>query len=145
MAYDDRRGTHSFGQLQNVDEELTMSFHTADGHFVHPDIRKTNILGRRMIVSRKRTKNLFDLTTLWKKMVIQGIDEAHGEEIHQTPAQRRAELTVPPLIGVKRTLPADEQALMDVDGSSDEEPGPSNKRQRRSSPPVPGAWRAATW
>ena len=145
MEYDDRRGNASFGTLTNVDEDLTMSFHTADGgYFVHPDIRKTDILNRRMITSRKRTKNLFDLTSLWKRMVIQGIDEAHGEEIHQTPALRAA-LTVPPLIGVKRTLPADEQALMNVDDSSDDEPGPSHKRRRRSSPPVPGAWKAATW
>jgi hypothetical protein len=123
-----------------------MRFKTADGReFVHPDIRKTDILNRRMITSRKRTKNLFDFTSLWKKMVIQGMDEKHGEEIHQTPAERQAAYLVPPLIGVKRTLPADEQALMDVEDSSDDESGPSNKRQRRSSPSVPGAWRAALW
>ena len=147
--YEGRRqvSNQSFGQLTNVDDDLTMSFVTAEGtRFVHPDIRKTNILNRRMITSRKRTRNLFDLTSLWKKMVIQGIDESHGEEIHQTQAERFAAYFVPPIAGVKRTLPSDERVIMDVDGSSDEEPGPSNsKRQRRSSPPAPGAWRAALW
>ena len=42
----------------------------ANAPFVIPDIRKINILNRRMIVSRKRTRNLFDLTTLWKNTVI---------------------------------------------------------------------------
>jgi hypothetical protein len=39
-----------------------------------PDVRKINILNRRMIVSRKRTKNLFDLTSLWKKTVISKLE-----------------------------------------------------------------------
>ena len=41
-----------------------------------PDIRKINILNSRIIVSRKRTRNLFDLTSLWKKMVLTKIDES---------------------------------------------------------------------
>jgi hypothetical protein len=40
-----------------------------------PDVRRLNILNKRMIVSRKRTKNLFDLTSLWKKIVITSIDK----------------------------------------------------------------------
>lgn len=40
-----------------------------------PDIRKMNILHRRMIVSRKRTRNLFDISTLWKKEVLRKLDE----------------------------------------------------------------------
>ena len=33
------------------------------------DLRDTDILGRQFLVSRKRTKNLFDLTRLWNKVV----------------------------------------------------------------------------
>ena len=40
-----------------------------------PDLSKTDILGRRWLVSRKRTRNLFDLTSLWKKAVITRLDE----------------------------------------------------------------------
>jgi hypothetical protein len=35
-----------------------------------------------MIVSRKRTRNLFDLTSLWKKMVLTGYDQ----EVSDHPA-----------------------------------------------------------
>jgi hypothetical protein len=35
-----------------------------------------------MIVSRKRTQNLFDLTTLWKKLVLTGYDR----EVSDRPA-----------------------------------------------------------
>lgn len=39
-----------------------------------PDIRKIDIANRRVIVSRKRTRNLFDLTSLWKKIVVTTLD-----------------------------------------------------------------------
>ncbi|KAF9254015.1 hypothetical protein L218DRAFT_804452, partial [Marasmius fiardii PR-910] len=34
------------------------------------DIRKTNLLPARVLVSRKRTSNLFDLASTWKKSVV---------------------------------------------------------------------------
>ena len=52
--------------------ELTTRVLMGDGSFqMIPDIRKTDIFNRRTIVSRKRTRNLFDLTSLWKKTVLQ--------------------------------------------------------------------------
>jgi len=45
-----------------------------------PDLRKIGILGCRWIVSRKRTTNLFDLSSLWKKTVFRKLDEAIAEE-----------------------------------------------------------------
>ena len=36
-----------------------------------PDLRRTDILDRRMLVSRKRTTQLFDLASLWKKIVLE--------------------------------------------------------------------------
>ena len=43
------------------------------GKFV-PDITKINILNRKLIVSRKWTKNLFDFTNLWKRLVIEKME-----------------------------------------------------------------------
>ena len=41
-----------------------------------PDLRRIGILGRRWIVSRKRTTNIFDLTNVWKKTVLRTLDAA---------------------------------------------------------------------
>ena len=45
-----------------------------------PDLGKIGILGSRWIVSRKRNTNLFDLSNVWKKIVIRQLDEAIAEE-----------------------------------------------------------------
>jgi hypothetical protein len=67
--------SHHIGDLRNVDQSLTTEVvcnnGTRDYLAAIPDIRKINILNRRMITSRKRTRNLFDLTSLWKKTVLQ--------------------------------------------------------------------------
>jgi hypothetical protein len=39
-----------------------------------PDVSKIGIFNRRWITSRKRTRNLFDLTNLWKKTVLETLD-----------------------------------------------------------------------
>jgi hypothetical protein len=59
---------------------------TSDECFSIPDIRKINILDRRIITSRRRTKNLFDFTSLWKKLVLTKLDEHNGAEILPRPA-----------------------------------------------------------
>ena len=40
-----------------------------------PDVCKLDILNRRMIVSRKRTCNLFNLTSLWKNIMLLNMDQ----------------------------------------------------------------------
>lgn len=52
-----------------------------DEPFMMPDVRKTSILNYKLITSRKRTRNLMDLTNLWKKVVITHIEE----DIHTAP------------------------------------------------------------
>jgi len=48
----------------------------ADGTVEHlPDVTKTDILNRRLIVSRKRTQNMFDLTSIWKNIVLKKLEE----------------------------------------------------------------------
>lgn len=44
-----------------------------------PDARKINVVNRRILVSRKRTRNLFDLTSLWKKTVLSRLEE-HAQD-----------------------------------------------------------------
>ena len=61
--------------LKDVPNDLTTLLHTRDGFCAVPDLRKIGFLNRRMIVSRKRTLNLFDLTTLWKKIVLAGYEQ----------------------------------------------------------------------
>jgi len=46
-----------------------------DGEHDLPDIRKLDILNRQMIVSRKHTCNIFDLTNLWKKLVLSKMEQ----------------------------------------------------------------------
>jgi hypothetical protein len=50
--------------LSEMRQELTTPVVASDAVVQLPDICKIDILNRRMIVSRKRTRNLFDLTTL---------------------------------------------------------------------------------
>ena len=50
-----------------------------------PDLRRINILNRRIITSRKRTRNLFDLTGLWKTIIFEQIDEKVLEDAYKRP------------------------------------------------------------
>ena len=63
-----------------------------------PDLRKTDILERKVIVSRKRTFNLFDTVNLWKRIVLEKLDERESSadairpltEPHILPGEERA-------------------------------------------------------
>jgi hypothetical protein len=72
------------GLKDRLDPEFASLFHVRTGLRPMPDIRKIDILNRRMIVSRKRNRNLFDLTSLWKKTVF-----AKLEHDIQAPDQTR--------------------------------------------------------
>ena len=50
--------------------EYLTSLWTSEGKKPMPDVRKIGITKKKIIVSRKRTRNLFDLASLWKKTVI---------------------------------------------------------------------------
>jgi hypothetical protein len=51
------------------------------GHLL-PDVRQLDILKRRTIISRKPTRNLFDLTNLWKNIVLLKMDQQVLEDNH---------------------------------------------------------------
>jgi hypothetical protein len=79
------------GSLEYVDESLTTLVLTNDGPEQIPDIRKLDIFKRRWITSRKRTRNLFDLTGLWKKAVITQLEQHTLDE----PVAPRPIITAP--------------------------------------------------
>jgi hypothetical protein len=51
-----------------------------------PDVRLVGFHNKRVLVSRKRTRNLFDLTSLWKKTVLTSIDQDASNPMEQTIA-----------------------------------------------------------
>lgn len=61
--------------LTETDPNLQSVFQTSDGPCLMPDISKLDILNRKLITSRKRTRNLFDLTSLWKKTLVARYEE----------------------------------------------------------------------
>ena len=51
-----------------------------------PDLRKIGVLDRRLILSRKRTRNLFDLTNIWKNNMMLNMEQhLHDDVIPDVP------------------------------------------------------------
>jgi hypothetical protein len=69
------RFSGAVGDLGCVPNELTQLVHTPDGIEPVPDVTRLGFEKRRFMVSRKRTRNLFDLTSIWKKVVLTRMDE----------------------------------------------------------------------
>src|ERR1700733_2275893 len=60
----------AMGDLAGTEQARCVSVLDFQGQQTHvPDVRTIAMANRRMIVSHKRTRNLFDLTSLWKKTV----------------------------------------------------------------------------
>ena len=89
------------------------------------DLRKLDILNRKLIVSRKRTRNLLDLSSLWKKTILEKLDEDVADDIASAVS------VAPPV-----EPPPPRYLQMDID--SDEE---GLTIHHRRSPPAPRAWR----
>ena len=62
------------GDLENVEAAQCVIVNTSSGPSPIPDIWTVGLANRKLIVSRKHTRNLFDLTSLWKKMVIDRLE-----------------------------------------------------------------------
>ena len=70
------RGKSDWAELKDCNPRFLTEMWTEDLGPTHmPDLTKLGFLDRRMIVSRKRTRNLFDLTSLWKKTVLSRMEE----------------------------------------------------------------------
>jgi hypothetical protein len=54
------------------------------------DLRKTDIFKSKVILSRKRTRNFLDLTNLWKKTVIENLEELALDDMVGNAAQYAA-------------------------------------------------------
>jgi hypothetical protein len=85
--------SQDLADLGDCDRSLMIPV-TVDGEsFDLPDIRKLGIFNRKLIVSRKRTLNLFDLTNLWKRLVLTKMDEDilpdnHGQVVEPLPTEQ---------------------------------------------------------
>jgi hypothetical protein len=82
--------TSDTADLSETRQELTTPVVASDTVVQIPDIHKLDILNRRMIVSRKRTRNLFDLTTLWKKLVLSNMEQQVLPDNHDLVSQNIA-------------------------------------------------------
>jgi hypothetical protein len=96
-----------------------------------PDVRKIDILDRRVITSRKRTRNLLDLTSLWKKTVLEKLDANIGLEQDPNP------ILIAPVYELNRQDPPP--------GERDITPESDDGLPHRRASPVPNPWRAALW
>jgi hypothetical protein len=86
--------TGDLGGLDSTGSRFWSEFSNGSGDTVWlPDIRKISMLDRRFLVSRKRTRNMFDLTNLWKQDVFAKLDEKVSEELENIQAPQ-TQLTV---------------------------------------------------
>jgi hypothetical protein len=111
--------------------------------WTHPvlDIRRTNMLNRRLITSRKRTRNLMDIASLWKRTVLEHLDERVLDEIDDTsvtiPSNANTASTTPvPTTLETGDLSTPTGSLSQPDSDNELEPA----RFRERSPGVPTPW-----
>jgi hypothetical protein len=62
------------GDLEGIEAARCVVVNTSSGPSPVPDVRTIGLANRKLIVSRKRTRNLFDLTSLWKKTVLSRLE-----------------------------------------------------------------------
>lgn len=103
-----------------------------------PDLRQLDIFGRRMITSRKRTRNLFDLTGLWKNIVLEQLDEKITTELEEDSEQPVVDVSLDTGDNSRPSTPASSRMELHFED-------PVVHNQRRSSPPVPDAWTYGRW
>ena len=65
--------SEQFSNLDQTGEHMLFMDDDFISKFV-PDITKINILNHQLLVSWKRTKNLFDLSNLWKNLVVEKME-----------------------------------------------------------------------
>jgi hypothetical protein len=67
--------------LGDTMSDLCLAIETPSGPWLMPDIRKIGFANKKLMVSRTRTRNLFDLTSLWKKTVLRTLEvDASGPD-----------------------------------------------------------------
>jgi hypothetical protein len=103
------------------------------------DLRDTDIFNRRVILSRKRTRNILDLTNTWKKCVFQNLEEEALADIVDTTTA----LAHPPRpfdYDINTQVVGPSTHVVDED---DQSHLPDHIRFRSSSPtPIGDSWRS---
>ena len=92
-------------------------------------------MNRRVITSHKQTMNLANMTNLWKKVVLEKMDECIMEG-SLDPPQTTQQPAEPP---ISETLPLD-SIVLSIDTGPEEIESPHHWRDR--SPKVSNAWRS---
>ena len=108
---------------------IHMQYPVSTGKYI-ADVGKLSISKAKVITSRKRTRNLLDLTNLWKKVVLATLDESAADE--PAAAISGVVFNEPEVVGFREE---------DID----ENTGVRILHQRRSSSPTPTQWRLAHW
>ena len=82
--------------LSDCAPEFFTKYRTPRGDDIFvPDVRKIGMTDKRLIVSRKRTRNMFDYTSLWKKEVFAKLDEEILSERDDAPITDREAVETP--------------------------------------------------
>ena len=114
------------------------------------DVRETNIMNSNVILSRKRTRNMLDLTNLWKKSVLESLERDVLGEIAQEVRVAVARPTnaldydVNTAVVGPRPMKRSGVAITYEDDSGEDSDShlPMHRRHRSPSPRTSDAWRS---
>lgn len=124
FEYPPRPSGYPLVQMATVTKGLFLSVDDRGQEYRVPDFEAMGISNRKVIVSRKRTFNLYDTVNLWKKIVLEQLDERESTADAIRPIDE-THLLLDPLEGYRRL-----RSGRLIAESNDEEP------QRRSPSPV---------
>ena len=95
-----------------------------------------NLLDARVLVAKKRTRNLLDLSNLWKQTVLEQLEEQVVSEVDQPVITESEELANLRLTD-RSDMQVDAPPPLQAGGSDDEH---IDLHHRQYSPSVPDAW-----
>jgi hypothetical protein len=127
-----------------VGYRLDVSWEDENGNlFGFPDLRKyePNVLDARFLVSKTRTRNMLDLTNLWKTTVLANLEEQVLEEINEPLSEGLNQLRLDPDVNLQVV-----GALPLPEVSNEDEHTELHRRQY--SPDAPDPWHSGasgTW
>jgi hypothetical protein len=129
----------------DVGYRLDVSWEDENGNlFGYPDLRKymPNMLESRVIVSKKRTRNLLDLANTWKTTVLAQLEEQVLEEVNEPILTEGLDQLR--LYSDDEPLTIYQQPLLAIDDEDDD----VNIHRRQYSPNAPDPWHSGasgTW
>jgi hypothetical protein len=114
------------------------------------DLRDTNIFNSRVLVSRKRTRNILDLTNTWKKVVLENLEvEALADIVNIAKNTASVKRPFDHDVNTQVAGPSTKRARVDLDSDEQMSHLPDRIRYRSTSPtPISTQWRSGasgTW